>query len=299
MMKYSPDRNLAVSVLIVTRNRSDLLASCLASLGVQDPHVNEIVLVDNDSTDDTGVVIRSFAGRLPIRHFRYGGKGFPCLYNFAIRKSTQPRVVFLDDDCRVDEDWSRRISAAVRKSPADIIQGKIISEPAGNIYAEIMGDHYANWIASHLNDRGFMDTFDNKNLIVPRKYLFEGKTLMGFSDRMALGSEDVELGRRLVASGITIRYEPAIIAYHRERSTFPAFVLQHLRMARSERIAYSVMRYEKVRLFPAEKTRLNIRSMARRCGIYARAGRIGSVFRTLFLYAVLFGVRMYGYVIKT
>src|SRR4051794_9178418 len=51
----------SVCAVVVTFNRRDLLESCLAALGEQTRHVDEIIVVDNASTDGTaGFVAAEF-----------------------------------------------------------------------------------------------------------------------------------------------------------------------------------------------------------------------------------------------
>ena len=53
---------LTISVIIVTRNRAAMLRRALQSLAAQQRAPDQVVVVDNASTDDTQSVARSFAG---------------------------------------------------------------------------------------------------------------------------------------------------------------------------------------------------------------------------------------------
>ena len=60
-----------LSVVITTYNRADVLPRALESLLSQDldPARYEIVVVDNNSTDQTRQVVESFVGRAPKVHY--------------------------------------------------------------------------------------------------------------------------------------------------------------------------------------------------------------------------------------
>ena len=82
---------LPVSVVIVARNEAAALARCLASV---DGWVAEIVLVLNDTTDDSAAV----AGRHGARVFEAEWQGFRETKNFSLTKAAQPWVLALDAD---------------------------------------------------------------------------------------------------------------------------------------------------------------------------------------------------------
>ena len=56
-----------LSVIVCTYNRRDLLAGCLESLGRQtlSPDRFEVVVVDNNSRDDTAAVVEHLPGDAP------------------------------------------------------------------------------------------------------------------------------------------------------------------------------------------------------------------------------------------
>lgn len=290
------NRQRSLSVITLTRNRAPMLSKYLGSLVGQLSSEDEIIVVDNGSTDSTRDIILQFQTRLPIRYFTSSRVGYPALYNIAIKKSAKEVLVFLDDDCIATPKWRESIARSVLKHPGKIIQGKVISIPKGNIYAEIMGDHYQNWIVSHRNKSGEMDTFDNKHLIVPKKYLYKNKTFVGFDPLTVLGSEDIELGTRLYREGKIIQYDESIVAYHRERTTFRGFLQQHFRIAMSERLLSDTKKLQiRLSLFPVAKTRSNLISLCLREITYLKRGEVWNLIYAPFLYLLLFVVRICGY----
>ena len=54
------------SLLIATRNRSELLAECLDDLTRQNYDNFEVIIVDDESTDNTLEVVQSFTDKLDI-----------------------------------------------------------------------------------------------------------------------------------------------------------------------------------------------------------------------------------------
>ena len=200
----------------------------------------------------------------------------------------------MDDDCIASKNYIAATRRAHHKYKNAVIQGLTYSLPRGNIYAEIMGDHYQNWLRVDTLTGNQMRTFDNKNASVARAVL---GVRGGFSDDLTHGSEDIDLGIRLRKKGIKIFLEPSIIAYHHERSTFRGFWSQHLRIAKSEGILdQRLSNKDKIRMLHGRKTLLNATSAVRREINYLRAGRIKDFFLLPPLYLTLLFTRIWGYI---
>lgn len=284
---------LKLSIVTLTKNRAPLLRQHLHSLLDQTKRGDEIIIIDNRSTDDTARVIESFRRRLPIRSFVSEANGFPKLYNLAIRKARNPIIVFFDDDCIASPNFLAGHRNAHRDRHIHVVQGQSYSKPSGNIYAEMMGDHYQNWFRVYMTSNGQLRTFDNKNVSLPHALL----TKYGaYTPSLSRGGEDIELGLRLHALGIPIVFDPHIIAYHYERSTFQGFVQQHLRFARSDAMLARQMHQETtLTMFVGYKIFLHTKSALRRELRYLQSGNIRDALYLPFLYLTLFFLRIWGY----
>lgn len=284
---------LALSIITLTKNRAPLLTEHLQSLCGQIKHGDELIIIDNASTDDTAAVISAFRHELPIRSFISHANGFPKLYNLAIRKARNPIIVFFDDDCIASPGFLAGHRTAHRDGIIRVVEGQSFSRPKGNIYADMMGDHYQNWFTVYMTANGQLRTFDNKNVSMPRR-LF--KKYGVYLPSLSRGGEDIELGFRFHAMGIPIIFAPHIIAYHYERTTFAGFVRQHLRFARSDaRLAHQMNQETTLTMFVGYKIFLHTKSALRRELLYLRSGNIRDAVYLPFLYAILFFLRIWGY----
>jgi GT2 family glycosyltransferase len=88
---------LLVSVIIVTRNRSGILSQCLRSIYMQDYSHIEVILVDNDSTDDTLCMLTSQFPSAMVIH-NHSNMGAIEGRNIGVRKATGDLCLFIDDD---------------------------------------------------------------------------------------------------------------------------------------------------------------------------------------------------------
>ena len=107
-----PSRSPAVSVVLCTWNRAALLEGALNALVSQtDPPDHEIVVVDNDSTDESRLVIERYAAAHPqVRYVFEGIAGLSHARNTGVAHTTGRVVAFTDDDVRVPPDWLRSIA---------------------------------------------------------------------------------------------------------------------------------------------------------------------------------------------
>jgi glycosyltransferase involved in cell wall biosynthesis len=105
------------TLAICTYNRAALLAGALESLATCEPPRGEweLLLVDNNSSDDTARVAQAFAQRLPLRYVHEPVQGLSSARNRALRECEGDVLLFTDDDLRFDADWLRSWEDAFAK----------------------------------------------------------------------------------------------------------------------------------------------------------------------------------------
>lgn len=101
------NQKLSLTVAICTWNRSKLLNETLARLvEVKDACGDwELIVVDNNSTDDTQEVLAKFQDKLPLRVLIEGKQGHSHARNLALRECKSDLLVYTDDDVLVGSDW--------------------------------------------------------------------------------------------------------------------------------------------------------------------------------------------------
>lgn len=88
--------NSSVSVVIPTYNRSRLLARAIKSVLAGISPGDEILVIDDGSTDDTTAVVAGFGDA--VRYIRIANSGSSVVRNLGIRSAKCPLVAMLDDD---------------------------------------------------------------------------------------------------------------------------------------------------------------------------------------------------------
>jgi glycosyltransferase involved in cell wall biosynthesis len=87
---------LRVSLVVPCYNGAPYLAEALASAFEQDPAPDEVIFVDDGSTDDSGSIAASFDSR--VHHVRQDQQGISAARNRGITLSTGDLIAFLDAD---------------------------------------------------------------------------------------------------------------------------------------------------------------------------------------------------------
>ena len=109
-----------ITVIIATYNRGEILRQTLESM----THLNrsgltvDFVVVDNNSSDHTKEVIKSFTDKLPIRYLFESHPGKNCALNKALNEVPLGKlVVFTDDDVNPRKDWLKSVVSASQRWP--------------------------------------------------------------------------------------------------------------------------------------------------------------------------------------
>lgn len=117
------------SVVIATYNRASELRETLRSLGHLETDGGwELLVVDNNSTDDTALVVEEYARRAthPVRYLHEVVQGRSAALNAGIRAAAGAIIVTTDDDVRVEADWLERSAAALDRLHCDYIGGRVL-----------------------------------------------------------------------------------------------------------------------------------------------------------------------------
>ena len=109
---YAVGARLKLSLCVCTRNRAHELDDLLASVLGQCRLPDEVVIVDNASTDRTRDVVEAFARRLgavPLRYVVDESRTIGKLRNRAVAEASGDVICFTDDDCVLEQGWFRNI----------------------------------------------------------------------------------------------------------------------------------------------------------------------------------------------
>jgi glycosyltransferase involved in cell wall biosynthesis len=191
---------LTLSVIVCAHNEAGYLGACLHSLLAQSRPPDEIIVVNNDSSDETGGVAAGIAG---VRVVDEPRRGLVVARETGRRAATGDILVYVDADCRAPFQWLEKIERRFLKRPSLIA----LSAPY----------RFYDW---HLRGRALIRAYDvtvapltqtlvkhvlrigtvfyGGNFAVRRTAL---EQIGGFDTTIEFPGEDTNLGRRLHAIG--------------------------------------------------------------------------------------------------
>lgn len=101
--------NGVLSVVVITRNRPELLASCLDHLLAQDYRPLDVIVVDASDDARTQEVVSGYPEVRNVRFHR--AHQIPASRNEGIRHARGDIIAFLDDDSMVQPGWASQLVA--------------------------------------------------------------------------------------------------------------------------------------------------------------------------------------------
>ena len=217
-----------LSVILCTYNRCESLAKALESLALSKVEADiswEVLVIDNNSKDDTAKIVQEFSSRYPGR-FCYqfeGSQGKSFALNTGIRKARGRVLAFIDDDVVADVLWLRNLTARVLAGEGSGAGGKILLDRdfTPPDWLPVQGSYsLAGMLAGFdLGDQaGLLDRPPFGTNMAFERSMFAKygvfRTDMGPSPGSEIRNEDVEFCRRLMNGGETLLYEPSAVVYH-------------------------------------------------------------------------------------
>jgi len=222
---------MSISVILCTCNRCESLAKTLESLAVSalpDAVEWEVLVVDNNSSDQTRDVVEEFRGRYPGR-FRYlfvpnPGKSYAL--NAGIREARGRILAFVDDDVTVEPTWLQNLTAPLREGEWGGVGGRTLLEQTFSRprWLALDGPYSMGGVLAALFDLGdkpceLEEAPYGANMAFQKK-MFEKyggfRTDLGPSPNREIPrpNEDTEFGRRLMKAGERLWYEPSAVVRH-------------------------------------------------------------------------------------
>jgi len=189
-----------ISFIIPVLNSEKFIRQCLQGVLSEASEGDEVIVVDNGSTDDTVKIIRSFDR---VQLLIYPDITVSALRNRGASSSSNSLLAFIDADVILCENWRKQV-AKIFTDKHIHASGSRYDLPEDACWIE------RAWYAQKKIEKCKAKYINSGNLIV-RAGVYE--TLGGFDEKLA-SDEDCDFGKRLNKKGYLMMEVPDIRTVH-------------------------------------------------------------------------------------
>lgn len=232
------------TIVICTFNNAKMLRRTLESVNsvvIHDASLVEILVIDNNSRDETSAVCAQFSrvSRFLFRSVFETQQGLSNARNRALAEARDGVIIFTDDDVVVEPRWLEEYMAEYKDPDVDAVFGPIMPEWGGAAPSWYDERYRASYALLDYGATRFVVTmpqhpFFGANFSCRTKWIKEfggfDPRLGRMGDRLAVG-EETELFDWLLQTRRAVIYNPRILVWHiiREDRKNKDFLRRHYR----------------------------------------------------------------------
>ena len=226
-----------ISVVICTRDRTDLLKGALEAILALDYPNREIIVIDNAPSNSSTAEL---VARLPVRYVKEERPGLDWARNRGIAEASHEIIAFTDDDVRPDRGWLRGMAAGFVDPTIMAVSG-LVAPAELETEAQIQYEFGYGGMLQYLH----CFKVDGSNLTAQkllwasaygvganmafRRQVFED--VGNFDPALDVGTPtrgagDIEMFHRILAKGYSTFYEPTAFVWHVHRRSGEALSRQ-------------------------------------------------------------------------
>ena len=208
-----------VSIVIPNYNGKHFLEDCLTAVFAQDIQDQEVIVVDNGSTDGSLEYLSTYPGVRTIALEK--NYGFCGAVNAGIKAADSEYVILLNNDTEVDKNFAKELLTAIQadekifscSSKMVQFQDRTLMDDAGDYYCALGWAFGRGKGGSVENYTESVDVFAAcAGAAIYRKKMLE--SLGYFDEHHFAYLEDIDLGYRARIQGYRNVYAPKAIVYH-------------------------------------------------------------------------------------
>jgi len=200
-----------VSLYVPCFNAGSYIKECLESIFKQSYSPDEVLIIDDGSTDNTV----SICSRFPVKIISHAGnRGLSAARNTAFRAARNEFVASLDADCKAKPDWLEKLMGYFSDNNIAGVGGKLIEK-----YNLRMAD---KWRAIHMSQAWGDQIVENPGYLAGSNNVYRRNAIfqVGLYNKAYIRNyEDVDISKRLMSNGFRIIYSPDACIEHLRKDT--------------------------------------------------------------------------------
>lgn len=203
-----------ISIVVPVHNGGSTIRSCIEALVAQRDLADwvEIIIVDNNSTDNTVEIVRDYP--VTLLH-RTDTQSSYAARNLGIQHAIGELVLFTDADCIPAPDWASVMVACFAREEVVGVGGHIEDAQPTNDIERLIAEVQPLRNAVRLEGIYYRSVV-TANAAFRRRVL---TAVRGFDERMFTGG-DIDLSWRIQKQGLgEVVFAPAAVVFHKHRSS--------------------------------------------------------------------------------
>jgi len=219
MVNFMENKQITISVILITYGRKEDLKSCLNSILKQGYNDYELIIVDNNEDELISNYLKELISKIKdkdkykVRYYKVNKNlGVTGGRNFGIKKAKGDILVFIDDDAFLENKntLQKVYSNFFRDSQIGALSFKII-----NYYSKKIERKEFPHKNKRLNpDKQFETSYFIGAGHAIKKEIFNKIGL--YSEDFFYGMEELDLSFKIIDSGYKIYYYPEVIVWHKQ-----------------------------------------------------------------------------------
>jgi glycosyltransferase involved in cell wall biosynthesis len=200
-----------ISLYVPCYNAERYLASCIEGILAQTRPADEVIIVDDGSSDNSVGI----ASKFPVKIVRHEmNRGLSTARNTGIQSSNCDLVASLDADCVASPQWLETLAAHLEDDSISGAGGRLIER-----YRVKLPDL---WRSLHMRQHWGDNAIVNPMFLFGNNNIFRKSALLEaglYNPKLRTNHEDVAMSEMLYALGHSLVYEPRSLVEHLRTDT--------------------------------------------------------------------------------
>tara|TARA_B100000131_G_scaffold303255_1_gene327153 strand:- start:4938 stop:5783 length:846 start_codon:yes stop_codon:yes gene_type:complete len=197
-----------VTFYIPTFNAQNTIELCINSVRNQTYPVDEIIIINDNSTDNTKEILSKYNDLIIINNNQNLGLGYN--RNLGIKNSSNEIIASIDSDVELDKKWLENIIINLKKNKIVMCGGNMLEK-------------YTNNKVNAWREKYYNQSWGKKDILNPA-FLYGCNTILlksywekteGYDENLKTNGEDIDFCKQLKSIGdINLYYSSDSLCYH-------------------------------------------------------------------------------------
>ena len=203
--------NSEVSIYVPVYNGQNTIESCINSILSQTVKPNKILVINDNSTDETAEILKKYSDKIEIIN-NEKNLGVSYIRNLATNYLKSKFIASIDADVELTNNWLEKLIDKATKENITLIGGKM--------YEKFLNNHYNFWRSIRLKQNWGENDILNPEFVFGCNSLLNTENLenqdMYRNDHeyYKTNGEDIEFSKKILIKNKNLYYCSSAICYH-------------------------------------------------------------------------------------